>query len=105
MKNDNIELGGKKYRIEFNWNAISVWMDITGKSIDHLVDMKDVRGSELTELCYQSVVEGCRRDGVEFPYSKLDFGAELNPKTIGDLMKVLERHMQSRTSIVNPKKK
>lgn len=105
MKTDYLELGDKRYRIEFNWNTIAAWMDNTGHAFEDLGDMKSVKGSDLTELFYQSVVEGSRMDGVEFPLSKLDFGAMLNPRKVADLLIIYARHMQSMTSVVGSKKK
>ena len=105
MRYDNIEIAGKQYRIEFNWNAISAWMDETGQHFDDLVDVSKIKGSHITELCYQAVVEGCRMDGVEFPYSCKDFGAALQPQMIGAFMQIFTNHMKSMTTVVNTKKK
>ena len=105
MKYDNIEIAGKQYRIEFNWNAVSAWMDETNLEFETLTDVKKIKGSALTELCYQSVLEGCRMEGVEFPYSKMDFGAALHVNIIADFFKILKRHMESMTTVIHPKKK
>lgn len=105
MKYDNVEIGGKKYRIEFNWNAISGWMDITGHQFDDLADVKKIRGADLTELCYQGILEGCRLESVEFPFTVKDLGAVMSPKTVAAFMNVFTAHMSSVTAVVSPKKK
>jgi hypothetical protein len=105
MKFDNVEISGKKYRIEFNWNAISAWMDITGHQFDDLTDVKNIKGAELTELCYQGIVEGCRLEGMEFPFTVKDLGATMSPITVASFMKVFTTHMSAMTAVVNSKKK
>lgn len=105
MKHDAIEINGKRYRIEFNWNAISCFLDATGLGLESLEDPSKMKPSEITELLFQSVVEGCRMDQEDFPFNKVDFGAALDLLTIAGMMKVFTNQVQSNTTLVIPKKK
>lgn len=92
MKNDFIEISGKKYRVEFNWNAITDFLESEGLTLSDADDMKKLKPRQITGLIYAGVVEGCRMDHQEFPYSKLEFGTMINPPQVGELLFIYQRH-------------
>lgn len=92
MKNDYIEINNQKYRVEFNWNAITDFLESEGLQLTDADDLKQLKPRQVTGLIYAGVVEGCRMDGTEFPFSKLDFGAMINPPQVGELLLIYQRH-------------
>jgi len=94
MKNDYIEISQKKYRVEFNWNAITDFLESEGLSLSDADDLKNLKPRQITGLIYAGVVEGCRMDAAEFPFSKLDFGAAISPPQVGELLLIYARHTQ-----------
>jgi hypothetical protein len=92
MKNDYIEINDKKYRVEFNWNAITDFLESEGLQLTDADDLKQLKPRQVTGLIYAGVVEGCRMDAIEFPFSKLDFGAMISPPQVGELLLIYQRH-------------
>jgi len=97
MKNDYIEIDGKKYRVEFNWNAITDFLESEGLKLTDADDLKQLKPRQVTGLIFAGVVEGCRMDAIEFPFSKLDFGAMISPPQVGELLLIYQRH----TSVIS----
>lgn len=91
MKNDYIEISGKKYRVEFNWNAITDFLELEGLSLSDVDNLKDLKPRQVTGLIFSGVVEGCYLDNIEFPYTKREFGTMINPTHVGELMLIYSR--------------
>lgn len=105
MKHDHIEIDGKNYRIEFNWNAISDFCRREGLILSNLDDLAKCTPAQITTLIHAGIAEGCRLEKVEFPYSELDLGAMLNPASIRDITTIYTRHVQAEGLAVHAKKK
>jgi len=102
MKNDYIEIANKKYRVEFNWNAITDFLESEGLQLTDADDLKQLKPRQVTGLIYAGVVEGCRMDATEFPFSKLDFGAMISPPQVGELLLIYQRHTTIKKSASHP---
>ena len=64
MKKDYIEIAGKRYRVESNWNALTAFLDAVGRNtLDELSKIDAIRPSELTALMAACIAEGERLDG------------------------------------------
>ena len=100
MKNDYIEINGKKYRVEFNWNAITDFLESEGLQLSDVDDLRELKPRQVTGLVYAGVCEGCRLDGKEFTFSKLEFGAMVKPPQIGELLLIYQRHTSVKKSEV-----
>lgn len=94
MKKDHIQIGGKNYRVEFNWNAITDFLEREELSLDMVDDLRTLKPSKITGLIYAGVCEGCRLDEQVFPFSKLEFGAMVTPPIVGELLLIYRRQVE-----------
>lgn len=92
MKHDHIEINGLNYRVEFNWNAITDFLESENLQLTDADNLKELKPRQITGLIYAGVVEGCRLDGTAFPFTKLDFGASITPQMVGELLLIYTRH-------------
>ena len=72
MKKDYIEIAGRRFRVESNWNALTAFLDAVGRdTLDELSRINTIRPSELTALMAACIEEGERKenpcDRVEAP--------------------------------------
>jgi len=105
MKHDAIEINGITYRIEFNWNTISEFIESTGLSLADLDKMGTMTPRQITSLIYCAIKEGCRMDGIEFPFTMADFGAAIGVNEISEILKIYTRQTSVSVATVKPKKK
>jgi len=91
MKHDHIEINGTKYRVEFNWNAITDFLESENMALTDADDLRQLKPSQVTGLIYAGVVEGCRLENTPFQFSKLDFGAMISPPVVGQLLLIYQR--------------
>lgn len=105
MKHDHIEINGKSYRIEFNWNAISDFCRREGLILSDLDDLAKCTPAQITSLIHSGITEGCRLEKTDFPYSELDLGAMLNPASIREITTIYTRQVQAEGLSVHAKKK
>jgi hypothetical protein len=106
MTHDYVEINGKDYRIEFNWNSMTDFFDRVGKKPSDLDKMDELTAAQYTTLFHAGVVEGCRMDGVEFPFSEKDFGAALTINNVAELLMLYRKHSTVKSSVtVKVKKK
>ena len=76
---DYIELGGRKLRVEVNWNAYEEFLDLMGKgSFDDLSALlQDLSPKTIVRLMAACVNEGERMDGHD-PLSAKEVGAMIS---------------------------
>lgn len=91
MKNDYIEIGDKKYRVEFNWNTIVEFLESEELTLNDVDNLKNLRPGQITGLIYAGVREGCSMDNTEFPYSKTEFSRMITPVSVGELLLIYTR--------------
>lgn len=105
MKFDSIEIGSQSYRIEFNWNTISEFLETENKTLADLDKMAQMSAKQITRLIWCGLREGCRLNGNDFTLTVEDVGAMLNMNTITEILKIYTRHTTSSVATVKPKKK
>ncbi|HOI48335.1 MAG TPA: hypothetical protein PK167_03465 [Prolixibacteraceae bacterium] len=105
MKHDLIEISGTDFRIEFNWNAISNFIETEGLSLSKIDQLDNLTPSQITRLIHAGICEGCRLDGVKFPYSANDLGAALGVEEVAAVLKIYQAHTTAKNSTVKPGKK
>ena len=65
MNNDHIIIGGKRYRVEANWNALVAYLKMTGKNdMSGLSSFAELAPSDITNLMLCCIKEGMRLDGI-----------------------------------------
>jgi hypothetical protein len=105
MKYDSIEINGKDYRIEFNWNTIVNFIDADNLTLADLDRLGTMSPRQITNLIWCALKEGCRLEKVEFPFSVEDLGAVLGVETITEILKIYTRQTSTSVVVVKTKKK
>ena len=105
MKKDYIEIGGKRYRVESNWNALMAFLEAVGRNtIDELSKIGDIRPSELTALMAACIAEGERLDGRDGAPSALDLGALVTPAKVREFLDIYALQSAPKMNVEEPKK-
>lgn len=92
MTADYIEIDGRKYRVEANWNAMVAFLAATGRDTwDGLVSFDHVLPSDLAPLAAACINEGERIDGHECHFSAEDIGALLSVRLVSDFLPIYTR--------------
>lgn len=105
MKNDYIEINGEKFRIEFNWNAISLFIEGNNLTLSSIDELNNLKPSQITSLIFNAVKEGARLENKTFDFNEKDVGASLSLKNISDILIVFNRQVQATNANVPVKKK
>lgn len=105
MEKDYIIIGGKKYRVEVNWNALAAFLREVGRdTIEDLATFNNIRPSEITGLMVACIAEGERLDGRECKLTALDLGAVINPDDVAAFMDIYIRQSSPKQEVDAPKK-
>ncbi len=89
MKADYIEIGGKKYRVEANWNSFETFCEVTGRvDLSALENLKDIKLREAPVLLWACLKEGEEIDGRKFEMTIKDLKRQINPQIIGEFFKI-----------------
>ena len=105
MKEDYIVIGGKQYRVEANWNALSVFLKEVGRdTIDGLISFKNLHPSEMPVLMAACIAEGERLDGREFTMKALDLGAIIKIDDVNAFLDIYVRQSEPQREVEAPKK-
>ena len=105
MKKDTIVIGGKEYRVEVNWNALSAFLREVGRdTIEDLASFNTIRPSEIATLMWSCIAEGERLDGRGFKMTALDLGALIGPAEVAAFMGIYVRQSSPQMEVENPKK-
>lgn len=105
MKKDYIEIAGKRYRVESNWNALTAFLESVGRdTIDEMSKIGSIRPSELTALIAACIVEGERLDGKECNLTALDLGAVIKPDDVREFLDIYLRQSSPRLNPEEVKK-
>jgi hypothetical protein len=87
-----IELAGKKYRIEFNWNTITDYCEIKNiTDLSALDSLASLSPGELRQFLHCAIKEGERMDGRELEITAVEFGGMLKFDDIQKLMQVFQK--------------
>jgi hypothetical protein len=105
MKKDYIEIAGKRYRVESNWNALTAFLDAVGRdTLDELSRINTIRPSELTALMAACIEEGERLDGRDGAPSAKDLGAIITPDDVREFLTIYVRQSNPKLNQDEPKK-
>lgn len=109
MKKDYIEIAGKKYRVEVNWNALVTFLSAVGRdTLDELSRIDTIRPSELTTLMAACIIEGERLDGRKVEGGTLNFsldlGSVVTPEDVREFMDIYVRQSNPHRPVDEPKK-
>ena len=92
MKKDYIEISGKRYRVESNWNALTAFLEAVGRNtLDELSKIDSIRPSDLTALMAACIAEGERLDGRGDTPTALDLGAIITPDDVRAFLDIYVR--------------
>ena len=92
MTKDYIEIAGKRYRVETNWNALTAFLESVGRNtLDELSKIGTIRPSELTAMMAACIAEGERLDGRDGAPSALDLGTVITPENVGEFIDIYVR--------------
>ena len=105
MKKDYIEIAGKRYRVESNWNALTAFLDAVGRdTLDELSRINTIRPSELTALMAACIEEGERLAGRDGAPSAKDLGAIITPDDVREFLTIYVRQSNPKTGAEESKK-
>lgn len=105
MEKDYIIIGGVKYRVEVNWNAMAAFLKEVGRdTIDELAKFSTIRPSEISALMAACIAEGERLDGRKGSPSSLDLGAVITPEDVSAFMDIYIRQSAPKREVEEPKK-
>jgi hypothetical protein len=105
MPKDFLKIGGKEYRVEVNWNALSEYLQFIGDdSYDGLANVGSMKPSQAPALMAASINEGERLEGRETHLSPKDVGAMIRPKDVEAFMKIYVRQSAAQVDEEEPKK-
>ena len=101
MKN-KIKIAGRTFRVEFNWNAMADYCDLSGISdLSRLDNLGVISAHEMRTFIFCAIKEGERMDGRELELSPVDLGALLRPDDIGRIMSIYSSQTTSGINHVN----
>ena len=105
MKKDYIEIAGKRYRVESNWNALTAFLEAVGRNtLEELSKIDSIKPTELTAMMAACIAEGQRLDGVKDVPSALDLGAVITPDDVRTFLDIYVRQSNPQVSQDEPKK-
>lgn len=105
MAKDYIEYSGKRYRVECNFNAITEFLEATGKdTFDGLAGIAHLKPSDLAPLMAASINEGERIEGRECKLTGKDVGT-WDITIFGKFVEIYGRQSSPDVSVPESKKK
>jgi len=90
MEKSYIEIAGKRYRVECNWNAYAEFLRMSGRdSMSELVAVVgELRPSDTAGLMAASINEGERLDGRESHWTAESIGETANVLEIAQFIRI-----------------
>jgi len=105
MAKDYIEIAGRRYRVESNWNALTAYLEAVGRNtLDELSRIDSIKPSELTALMAACIAEGERLDGRDGAPSALDLGTLISPEDVRRFFDIYVRQSSPQRSVGEEKK-
>lgn len=100
MVKDFIEINGRRYRVEVNWNATTAYLQAVGRdTLEELAKIDTFRPSELTALMAACIAEGERLEGHQDAPSALDLGAAITPVHVTEFLKIYVRQSSPQVDV------
>lgn len=89
MEKSFIEIGGKRYRVEVNWNALGNFLSLVGDdSIGGLTKLDQFRVTHITSLVVACIKEGERLEGNDVSLDPLKLGETFRLSNFQEFMAI-----------------
>ena len=89
MEKSFINIGGKDYRVEVNWNALSNFLKAVGRdTLEGLSDISNMKPSDIAPLMAAAINEGERLEGRESRFTGESIGEIIRPSHVSKFMAV-----------------
>lgn len=106
MEKSFIEICGKTYRVEVNWNALSAFLVAVGRdTLEGLSDIASMRPSDIAPLMAAAINEGERLEGRESHLTGEVLGAMIRPSHVGEFMEIYIRQSSASVDMEDSAKK
>ena len=106
MEKSFIEICGKTYRVEVNWNALSAFLVAVGRdTLEGLSDIASMRPSDIAPLMAAAINEGERLEGRESHITAESLGEIISPSDVGKFMEIYVQQNRARLKVDEPAKK
>ena len=102
---DYVEIDGKDYRIEWNWNTVTNFLQTSGRELADIDRIAGMNPEDITRFIHCALVEGSRLDGVEFPFTAEEVGGMMEVQDIPVALGIYQQQIANKTSRMKVKKK
>lgn len=89
---DFVEINGREYRVEFNFNAVGDFCAIKGAGLDIFERFGDLGINDFILLFHCGIVEGERLEGRDCDLTLRDLGAVIDATDLEHVATIIERH-------------
>ena len=105
MQKSYLTIGGKEYRVEVNWNALTAFLEAVGRdTLEGLSSISGMKPSEISALIAASINEGERLEGRESKLTAQDIGATLKLADVTAFMNIYIDQSRAQMDTKEPKK-
>ena len=106
MEKSFINIGGKDYRVEVNWNALSAFLKAVGRdTLEGLSDISDMKPSDIAPLMAAAINEGERLEGRESRFAGESIGEVIRPSHVSKFMAIYIDQSRAQLEPEEPAKK
>lgn len=103
---DYLEIAGRQYRVEVNWNAVVAFLSATGKDTwEGLSSFAAVKPSDLAPLLAAAINEGERLEGRESHFTAEEIGATCGFEIITAFLPIYQKQTMPKNSVPEENKK
>lgn len=104
MEADYIEIAGKVYRVEVNWNVMEKICEMKGiKDITKMDSLVSFSPGELREVMMISIAEGERLQGNKLEISSEDLFSGVRMPQMMEFMSIFKKHVSPEASDSAPR--
>lgn len=101
-----INIGGKEYRVEVNWNALSAFLKAVGRdTLEGLSDIASMKPSDIAPLMAAAINEGERLEGRESHLTGESLGEVIRPIHVGKFMEIYIQQSRAQVEVEESAKK
>lgn len=106
MPKDFMTIGGRKVRVEVNWNSLASFLAFIGEdTYEGLANIGKMKPSQAPALMAAAINEGERLEGRESNLSPLDVGAIIRPADVEAFMNIYVRQSAAQVEVETDAKK
>ena len=106
MEKSFISIGGKEYRVEANWNALSNFLKAVGRdTLEGLSDISNMKPSDIAPLMAAAINEGERLEGRESHLTGESIGEVIRPAHVNKFMEIYISQSRAQLESEEPAKK